>query len=489
MEAETSESEPERHIKFGKCSLKNIYFVICPLTMTVKYFYEYYLGINLLDSKKSNVFLEPIFFLLGHVMCGIIWYFERKITVKDDNLTQGQMSESDAKETKKRRETVSLVRETTRSFCNNVEKGNTSEISSVWGSVSGFVFINEEDSRISSNNFNNESLDQHAINEKTKKKRETFYLYLSFFLFSLLNYIGVLGQNIVKTVMPKPYYHSTVSSVVSVKLLCAALFSKFTLPNVKIYKHQVFSLIIIVVMNVLILICDNLFIAKSEGESKFRLLYLLLVNVPEIVFIYNDTIIKKYYLKCIDSQFIVVTIMGAVGLVLLLCTNFFFYFIKCDKTEIKYCTDQGHFALFFQNFYIDYKLILYNIGIVLFSFVQSWSIFKLIYELSANHFAASAALFQFIISIFELKDILNVFFDLFAYVVLIFGCLVYNEFIVLYFYGLAENTYVEIVKREDNVEGLVVRDVGERDGNKRALGPWEKCGSNEIEDEFSGNGE
>ena len=236
---------------------------------------------------------------------------------------------------------------------------------------------------------------------------------------------------------------------VLIEVLLLIIFSYFFL-GLKIHSHQVFSFIII-------FICLAIFFLESliYEENGIVIKYLIedIANyfLVQLVYCLSDVLGKKYLNIYIDSPYLLLFKMGIIGIVPIIIYGIIIEFINVDNDDYKI------FSYFKTIFFPIYLMDL------LFSILFEIGVWLTIYYFSPCHFIVFEMISDFIevlLTIFIKNDQNKGFEESYnivqkitfyvLYPILIFIVLVFNEIIILNFWGLSYNTKVKIRQREKN---------------------------------------
>ena len=284
--------------------------------------------------------------------------------------------------------------------------------------------------------------------ERTIKQADNFYRIL--FLLFLASYFDFSGTMARKFSFIKCTSIKTLSSRIrSLQIFISSLLCYFTI-RTKIYKHQKFSLYIILFFLVLVILSE--FIPNKgidnndivESEIKYKVLILALSFFSCFGRAFLDTI-EKYLLEFnFVSPFTIIAYEGIISIFLLLII---FLVNGCNLEIIK---GEKDFVLYL-------FLFLYCI----------LSGFKNIYRVNTIKLyspmtrALTECILDPIITFFNLfyndikdnKENFLIFFiiNVVSLFIMAFCSLVYNDFVVLYCYGLEKETHLEISKRSSPI--------------------------------------
>ena len=224
------------------------------------------------------------------------------------------------------------------------------------------------------------------------------------------------------------------------------LFSRVILGN-KIYHHQLFSLIIIILCIPILL---TFYLLKEEDKNLLKLLYnsLILISILCLYSLFN-VLSKKFYNVYMDSPYHLMFIIGLISLFILLL----YECISISITGIKENDFNGIIFQIKKNYEEDtYMCFLKFIGSVLSSFILLAGIQLTIYFFTPCHFIISESLSLIITTFLENSlEKYNIAYKITIYIIyfiIAFTSLVYNEVIIINIGNLSKNTRKNIEKRE-----------------------------------------
>ena len=213
----------------------------------------------------------------------------------------------------------------------------------------------------------------------------------------------------------------------------------------KVYRHQIFALIIIITCNILSII---LILVGEEDNSNMVLNFLLMAIILSLYAVYN-TLEKSYFNTYMDSPYHLMFVVGAISLVFIVL----YEAITC--LAVSYNEDfNGIVYQILSN--IEYTKLypLLFIADVLTAFLWVGGIHLTVYFFTPCHFIISESISQILSTLFwsTLGDrsiaIKAIIYILFA--IIIFASLIYNEVIILNFWNFNLNTKKNIEKRANN---------------------------------------
>ena len=216
------------------------------------------------------------------------------------------------------------------------------------------------------------------------------------------------------------------------------------------YSHHYLSIIIILITVIPIHIIS---IFTENYEDYFSIVGLMFL--PELLFSFMYVSGAKYLLLTKGNIYKLLFFDGIIGIILsILLQIIIHYFIKCDLIEGEfkenYCDENGFKTIIKNIKSIKFFYGILSILLVLASFLEKCFTWLLIYNFSANHFAAIYPIplffYQIIINneAFKLENYIMLILES---VIIIFTSFVYNEIIILRFCGFEKNTVIEISKR------------------------------------------
>ena len=227
-------------------------------------------------------------------------------------------------------------------------------------------------------------------------------------------------------------------------IISYVLFSRILLGH-KIYRHQIFSLIIIITCNVVSIV---IILIGEKDNSHIAINCLLMAIILSLYAVYN-TLEKKYFNTFMDSPYHLMFIVGAYSLV---------FIILYEALTCLFASYNEDFnGIVYQIKYNIENIKLYPllfIADVLSAFLWVSGIHLTVYFFTPCHFIISESISQIISTLIwnSLGDrpiaIKIIIYILFA--IIIFASLIYNEIIILNFWNLDLNTKKNIVKRSNH---------------------------------------
>ena len=224
-------------------------------------------------------------------------------------------------------------------------------------------------------------------------------------------------------------------------------FSRIIL-GIKIYRHQIFSLIIIILCIPILL---TFYLINDKEEKKYSNLIQDSFYLIIIICLYSlyDILGKKYYNTYMDSPYHLMFVIGAISLFILIP-------YEIITVLIYGVADNSYNGIIYQikTYYKDYNYWYPFIFIldVITKFLWVGGIILTIYFFTPCHFIISESLSQIVSTIVEnsLKKYDNslkiIIFTL--YFIIVFSSLIYNEVIIINVFSLSKDTKKKIYARE-----------------------------------------
>ena len=206
-----------------------------------------------------------------------------------------------------------------------------------------------------------------------------------------------------------------------------------------IYSHQIFSIIIILIC-LLIFFFESI-IYHKVGFTDIILGILYYISI-QAFYCLSDVLGKKYLNTYLDNLYLFLFKIGIIGLIPLIIFGFLTLIVDVNE---KYHLFQFFSKIDFWIFLLDlFFSCLFELGLWLTIYYFS-PCHYIIYESIANFLEIILAKVNGIEGIFSRGEIITFYI---LYPVFILGTIVFNEIIILNFWGLNYNTKKEIMKRE-----------------------------------------
>ena len=288
------------------------------------------------------------------------------------------------------------------------------------------------------------------IQKKIILQKKSFYNYLFIFLLVL---IGLLSNTLSIALNNKleDYSDELYLSKQSIGVLCKIayliLFSKIIL-KIKIYRHHIFSLYIILFGSFIIILCFVFYF-------KFKITINALVYhlVTSLFFCLFDIFGKKYLDKFCDSPYQIMLKIGIVSVIIIFIYDLIAFIINGDKDS-----DISGVIYGFKN---NFKLlnILFILLDIILCFFWNTGIWLTLYYLTPCHFIISESLSEYLYYTIDYilygnYKIRDVIIHAIIYIINFFFFLVFDEIIILKVFNLDKYTNKMIIERESNDKHL-----------------------------------
>ena len=217
----------------------------------------------------------------------------------------------------------------------------------------------------------------------------------------------------------------------------------------KIDKHRLFSIIIIIVCNILIIIL----ILIGENNENLAINMLLMFIIDSLYGVY-DTAQKWYFNAYMDSPYHLMFCVGLISVVIIL--------IYETITCVSFSKDEVFNGIFYQielNYEDNNLYPLIFLGDIISAFFWVAGIHLTIYFLSPCHFIISESISQILSTLINnslegrsiaIKVVIYILFSL-----IIFASLIYNEVIIINLFSLNKNTQKNIEQRANSEKELI----------------------------------
>ena len=229
--------------------------------------------------------------------------------------------------------------------------------------------------------------------------------------------------------------------------------------GLKIYRHQIFSLIIIIVCNVITIILTLI----GEDNSNIVVNMVLMFVILSLYALYN-VLEKRYFNRFMDSPYHLMFVIGFISLIIILLYE--------TITVLAFGKDRVFNGVFYQIELNIQNIRLYPllfIGDVLSAFLWIGGIQLTIYFFSPCHFIISESVSQILSTIINnslenhatyIKAIVYTLF-----LIIFLAALIYNEVIIINLFSLEKNTQKHIENRANNENDIIFYDeqIGQRD--------------------------
>ena len=248
-------------------------------------------------------------------------------------------------------------------------------------------------------------------------------------------------------------------------IISYVIFSRLLLGD-KIYRHQIFSLIIIFVS----IVINNVLIITGGDNSNFLLNILLLFIIDALYGLYN-VLEKKYFNLFRDIVWHLMFVIGLMSLIIVLLYE--------TITVLAWGKDRDFNGIFYQfekNFENNNLYLLIFLLDILIAFVFIAGIQLTVYFFTPCHFIISESVSQILSILFNnsLKDH-PIYTKIIVYifsVIIFMAALIYNEIIIIKLCNLEFDTTKHVLKRaeerddDNNVEEPIIRESNPNEENK-----------------------
>ena len=296
-------------------------------------------------------------------------------------------------------------------------------------------------------------IEKEKINKRQTRKKYLFILGLTiiYLIPMFLDSYCSSNQNI----------NFKTSSSVSVFfcIISYVLLSRLILGH-KIYRHQIFSLTIIIVCNIIsiILILTG---EKNKVNSDMAINFVIMAVILSLYALYN-VLEKIFFNSFMTSPYYLMFIIGLITLVLII--------IYETITCLAFGDNKDFNGAFYQIKYNIKNIKLYPllfIGDVISAFLWVGGIHLTVYFFSPCHFIISESISQILSTIInnslEGYNIAAAIVIYILFVIIIFASLIYNEIIILKFWKLNINTKKHITKRSNSELLLMFKNEQKKD--------------------------
>ena len=296
-------------------------------------------------------------------------------------------------------------------------------------------------------------IEKEKINKRQTRKKYLFILGLTiiYLIPMFLDSYCSSNQNI----------NFKTSSSVSVFfcIISYVLLSRLILGH-KTYRHQIFSLTIIIVCNIIsiILILTG---EKNKVNSNMAINFVIMAVILSLYALYN-VLEKIFFNSFMTSPYYLMFIIGLITLVLII--------IYETITCLAFGDNKDFNGAFYQIKYNIKNIKLYPllfIGDVISAFLWVGGIHLTVYFFSPCHFIISESISQILSTIInnslEGYNIAATIVIYVLFVIIIFASLIYNEIIILKFWKLNINTKKHITKRSNSELLLMFKNEQKKD--------------------------
>ena len=331
--------------------------------------------------------------------------------------------------------------------------------------------------------------------ERKKKIKNTLFLISMGLMDFFASFFNLIISN---TIIYKSRTMNIMSNSLSVRIFAIIILSYMILKSTKLYKHHIFSFIIILTVTVLMnvkLVIES-YNTNENLNLKKCLANLFISILPEIFYALRYVLGAKYLMVTQGNIYKLLFSNGVIGLILSLIFQIILLFVNCEKYKDDFIETKIHsknqpfckgtnFRTILTDFDWTYsRNYLFTLIITIFSYLNITSIWLLILNFSVNHFAAvySIPIFYkfFKLYIDETKNVdpIDTIIYVIASFIIVLMTFVYTEIIIFRCCGLEKNTNIEIGRRS-------VMDIMETENADNLLPGTGSCYSINTEFELS----
>ena len=232
----------------------------------------------------------------------------------------------------------------------------------------------------------------------------------------------------------------------------------------KIYKHQIFSLILIIICNISIII---LILIEEKNISNIAVNILIIAAIYIIYALYN-TLEKRYFNIHMDSPYHYMFVVGLISTIIILLYE--------TITVLAFSKDEEFNGIFQQmeiNFSENKLYTLIFIGDIICAFFWVMGIHLTVYYFTPSHFIISEAvshiLSTFINNVLENRPIYIQIIIYVLFFIIFLASLIYNEVIILNIFSFEKNTKKIIAQRSlYDINIILIDEEEEKDEEENA---------------------
>jgi len=288
---------------------------------------------------------------------------------------------------------------------------------------------------IKSNGSFNQIFQNRKIIEKKKSQRKHIYIFILVCIYLIpmfLDAYSIHNSYSFKTSSAVSLFFTIISYVILCRLIL----------GLKVYMHQILSLIIILISNIVIITL----VLVDEDNSNFVISLILIIAVVFLYSLFNN-LIKRYFSVYMGSPYYLMYIIGLISIILILLYEII--------TVIAFGLDQPFNGIFYQmklNYEKNNLYPLIFIADVITALLWVGGIILTIYFFTPCHFIISESISQILTTLID-KSLVE--FPLYKkiiiyilFIIIIIGSLIYNEVFILNIGNLKVNTQKHIIQRQ-----------------------------------------
>ena len=286
-----------------------------------------------------------------------------------------------------------------------------------------------------SNNSFNQIFQHKKKIEKKQSQRKHIYIFILVCIYLIpmfLDAYSIYNSYSFKTSSAVSLFFTIISYVILCRLIL----------GLKVYMHQILSLTIILISNIVIIIL----ILIDEDNSNFIISLVLIIAVVTLYSLFNN-LIKRYFNIYMGSPYYLMFIIGLLSIILILLYEII--------TVIAFGLDQPFNGIFYQMKYNYEKNNLYPlifIADIITAFLWVGGIILTIYFFTPCHFIISESISQILSTLIdnslEESPLYKKIIIYILFIIIIIGSLIYNEVFILNIWSLKDNTQKHIIQRQ-----------------------------------------
>ena len=393
--------------------------------LIIPFIYPAFFQIRLIIHRGEEKPLLKFFTnYLGYLFSGLIYLFiqwrMKKVVVSDEDINN-------------------IVVDTVVLELNDILLPNPEENNEI--RVSSFVAVKTHKNSLKKVK-NQIDLERKKVQKKISKRKHLFLLVLAI-IYLIPMVLDAFNPYTFKTSSSVSLFFSIISYVIFGRLIL----------GMKIYSHQIFSLIIILVSNVTIVLL--IFIGRKNENIALSLIFIFAIVV--LFCLYNN-LVKKYFNVHMGSPYYLMFIIGLISICLILPYEII--------TVIAFGKDTSFNGIFYQmqkNFEKTKLYPLIFIADVLSAFLWIAGIILTIYFFSPCHFIICESISQ-ILSTFISQPLgeLSIARQIIIYIlfaIIFLGSLIYNEIFIINICSLGKNTQKHIIIRQKEETDNIITDI------------------------------
>ena len=298
----------------------------------------------------------------------------------------------------------------------------------------------EEKNEIQKKNSESGNSIEYIYNDLSIKKNKISLIVLV----SILHYLGnSVDFYYFLIVDKKRMRNGEISWLISIDILSRFIFSHYLLKS-KIYKHHKMSLILIILS--LCIMSTSAFIALDEIDSQ-RWPYFLFLPIKFIIIPLEDVFNKILLTEKFMLAHILMFFRGIGVMIIFIILIPIFYFTNTFEFELTVLNNDEN-----EKYSGAIKILLVILYVFLLSF-RSLSIMKVIYNFSPQHVSFLNVVYYLFILLkcrLTIKDKpYIIIIDIICMAIIILSTLIFNEMLILKFWGLNQNTQVGFLAKEE----------------------------------------